>query len=1204
MSSWQASQLKYAFGVGSLMSFYGIVGFVVMMMPAGTMGSNTKIVTIALILLTLPFTLLGAYLVARRGKKKAQKAEAEAEAAKAAAAPAGGVDGAAAPAAAPVAATGQYPELTRGTEETVQFLKTSTLGETGKDAIYALPWYVVAGAPRSGKSSLVISSNLNFQTLPSQRQSEQAFVRPTPTIDWRVTSDAVFIDTAGRFQTEGVDGDEWSALLDTIKKYRGNRPIDGFILTINTASIVKGDEREIEELAKVLRARLDDTMARVKVRFPVYLVFTNADSIEGFRDSFSTSKKEDKSLVWGATIPIERSENAQSMFDGEYEILQDSIMKRRLVRLSAPFPPVRQLKIFNFPLHFGSARRKFAAFVNALFRPNPFSENPFLRGFYFTASPSAKGSANAPQTVANGYFAERLFKDVVLRDKDLVRTFVAERQRPPIFGWILTVLGAIVLGLLLIMAGVSLATNRQMLAEAEDKGEKVLAMRKADAGKDILAKNEDETRREIFVVDELRSMMSQLDDYDRNGAPIYMRFGMYSGSAVYERSLLPIYYSVIEQRFKAPALKRVEADLRKFADSQPVVNPGALTEKEEQNLGKHYDLLKAYLMLSGEYQGKAESTHISNALKEYWSVDSKIPADMKLTAEQNLEFWAKQVDRTPNDGNFPRISLNAKLVEDTRRKLQAFPAVYRYYSRKVTEISKEVDDKVGTTTVESILARNGGDTTLMEGRYNVPSAFTRPGLDLMKIAILQAELKLSEDDWVMGELGKKELAQSTDAKKLEDRYYRDYADHWLKFVKAVEVKPYKNKTEATNALQTFSQANSPMEILVKEVARNTNLSAPDENPGWIDWIMSFFKKKKTTESAGTPPETEFRSVFTFVGTKEKPEAAPIAKYRGVLGQAFNDINGVSESQMKKIAEDMANDKDPIKVKARETAVTNLLGGFNETPSGQAMAQLLQRPIGNLKSLLGADAQTQLVKTWNESIVPDAKEIEKGYPFEDSQTDSDLTKVSAFMAPGEGKFSKFYDEKLSRYFEEANGQLKLKDTAEIKFSDEFIAYLNNVMKLQKALYGTNPTPKFEYEFTLQPVSGAMVEITLDGTPVKSEGTGSVKGTFPGSGAAETGVLINVGGTSSTTTTAPPSNTNSNTAAPTTSSGSSPLKFQGNWGLFRFVDASKPSKQPGGEYLLTFNAGGKSITATIKSSGADLFDKSVFRQVRVPQNFLKQ
>jgi hypothetical protein len=122
-------------------------------------------------------------------------------------------------------------------------------------------------------------------------------------------------------------------------------------------------------------------------------------------------------------------------------------------------------------------------------------------------------------------------------------------------------------------------------------------------------------------------------------------------------------------------------------------------------------------------------------------------------------------------------------------------------------------------------------------------------------------------------------------------------------------------------------------------------------------------------------------------------------------------------------------------------------------------------------------------------------------------------------------------------------------------------------------------------------------------VKSEGTGSIKGTFPAAGAAETGVLISLGSTSGAATSAPASNSNSNTNSGTTASSANSLKYQGNWGLFRFVDASKPQKQAGGEYLLSFNVGGKPVTATIKSSGDDLFDKSIFRQVRVPQNFLK-
>ena len=1201
------------------MSFYGVVGLIVWF-GGDKMGLpvSTKIVVIALVLLTMPLALIIGFVATRRSKKKAAKALAEAEAKTA-------ETSADAPPQNLTAPVGDFGDLNKSAEEVVQFLKASNLGVNGKDkdAIYSLPWYIVAGTPRAGKSSLVLGSNLNFQTLPSQRQSEQKFVRPTGNVDWRVTSDAVFVDTAGRYQTEGIDGDEWNSLLETVKKYRPNRPLDGFLLVIDTERVLKADERETEEFAKVMRTRLDEAMARLKVRFPVYLVFTNADSIEGFRDSFSTSKNEGKNLVWGATIPLEKSESAIQMFDGEYEILHNSVMKRRLMRLSAPFPPVRQLRIFNFPLHFGSARRKIGAFVNALFRPNPFAENPFLRGFYFTSAPAGK-SAPGAQTVGTTYFTERFFRDVVLRDKDLVRTFIEQRQRAPIFGWALTALGALFTTFLLAMVAVSLYQNKQILDQAKDKGENLLVISKSDAGKNPLTKNEQESRRELNATEDLRELMAKLDDYERNGAPLYMRFGMYSGNDVYKERLLPIYMSVVEQRFKKPTIARVEAELKKFAASAPVANTAQLTDAEEQNLGKHYDLLKAYLMLTGEFKEKAEAGHIANTLKDYWTAEAKLPPDLNLTAQQQLDFWAKQVDRDDAQYRFPRISPDGKLISDTRKKLQSFPAVYRYYKRKVTEISKQIDDTVGPTTTEAILTRSGADTSFMEGTYAVPSAYTKPGYVLMKTAISEANQKLSEDDWVMGEEGKNTVAQSTDSAKIEERYFRDYADNWRNFVKGVNVKPYKDKDTATNALQSFSSANSPMKILLTEVVKNTNLSAKPEAAGWWDWIKSFFTTAPATNTGGgTQVEKEFRPLVAFIGTKGQADV-PIEKYQSEIGKVSNRFSGISTDQLKSIAQELANDKDEtLRLRNSETAITNLIKQFSETPSSQEVATLLQEPLGNLKGLLGADAKSQLSKAWTEQILPAAAEIQKGFPFEDGQNEADLTKLTAFLNPTDGKLSKFYDERLKKYFEESNGQLKLKDTSEVKFSDEFVVYLNNAFNLRKALFGTNPTPKFEYEFRLNAVKDALIEVTIDGTKITSEGTASSKLSFPAGTSVETGVFMNfasTGGTSSTsgaplpatnTATAPAANTttantskfqpstNSNSAASDTAS----LKFPGNWGLFRFVDAGSPQKQPSGEYLLTYSLGGKKVTAVVKPSGGDLFDKTIFRQLKAPQNFLK-
>ena len=1202
--SWHTSQLSYAFGIGGLMSFYGIMGLVSYMLPSNMISTNGRIIFIALILLTLPFALLFAFLISRRRKKR-ETAEVLANQQAAESIP----DATESAPAKLTSPSGSYADLDRGIQETIDFLKASNLGTGGKDAIYSLPWYIVAGAPKSGKSSLIISSNLNFQTLPSQRESEQKIIRPTANVDWRVTSEAVFIDTAGRYQTEGMDADEWNALLETLRKHRPNRPIDGFILAIDGDKTLKADDREIDQAAKILRSRLDEAVQRLKVRFPVYVVFTHADGIEGFQDSFSVSKNEGKDLVWGATIPLEKSENAQSQFDPEFELLRDSLMKRRVLRLSAPFAPIRQLRIFNFPLHFGSARRKVGAFISTLFRPNPFSENPFLRGFYFTASRTSRAASNVPSTVGHTFFAERLFRDVILRDRDLVSTFQAQRQKAPLLGWTLTLLGIFLVTLLLALSGVSLYNNKQMLDQARDRGEKLLTITKTDAYKDPSKADERTIRNEINTTEDLRELLVKLDDYERNGAPWFMRMGLYSGNRVYKQHLLKIYMSVIENRYKTATIKKVEGELRKFADSSPVANSGKLTDAEETVLGKNYDLLKAYLMLTGPFKDKADPTHLSAALKDYWTTESKIPPDLKLVAGQQLDFWAKQVDRDDDDYKFPRIMQDGKLVDDARKKLQAFPAVYRYYKRKVTEISKIVDDKVGLMTAEAILTRNGADVSLMDGNYAVPNAYTKPGFQLMKKAIAEANEKLSEDDWVMGEVGKKEVAQTTDAVKLEDRYYRDYADNWRAFVKGVSVKPYKTKDTAANALQTFSLANSPMKILLIEINKNTNLSAKPDVLGWWEWIKSWIFTPESDDTGGaTQPEKEFRPLFAFVGKKEEKENAAIEKYRAEIGKVSNRFNGISADQLKEIAQDLANDKDDkLKLRAGETAISNLIQGFAQTPSSQELAVLIQQPLGNLKSLLGADATTQIGKAWTEQILPAAKEIEKGYPFEDGQAESDLTKLTAFLNPSDGKLSKFYDERLKKYFEESNGQLKVKDTSEVKFNEEFVAYLNNAFALRKALFGTSATPKFEYEFSFKPSKEAIIDVVIDGQKITSEGTASIKGAFPAPASAETGVILSSGSS------APPSpgpmpspTTNSNSASttkPSTASSPSNLTFPGNWGLFRFVDAGKASKQPGGEYALNYSVGGKTISATIKPGGGDLFDKNIFKQVKAPQNLLK-
>jgi type VI secretion system protein ImpL len=1253
MNSWHAQQLKFAFGIGGFMSFYGVVGLLTWFggqklgLPV-----NTRIMVIVVVLLTMPFALLLGYVATRRSKKKEEEAKKEAEA-KTEEKAAGKIAGDGEVPQKLATPTGTYQDLPGGTEEVVKFLQTSNLGgANGKEAIYALPWYIVAGTPKSGKSSLVLGSNLNFQTLPSQRQSEQKMIRPTRNIDWRVTSDAVFVDTAGRYQTEGADEDEWNSLLETIKKYRAGRPIDGMLLVADTEKILNSDERQIEEMAKVLRTRLDEAMQRLKVRFPVYLVFTHADAIEGFRDSFSTSKKEGETLVWGATIPLEKSETAHSMFDEEYGLLQNSVMKRRLMRLSAPFPPVRQLRIFNFPLHFGSARRKLGAFVSALFRPNPFSENPFLRGYYFTSVPANRQqvqgdktmSGAAPQTVGHTYFTEKFFRDVVLRDKDLVATFQQQRQKPPVLGWLLTLLGATVVLIFLILAAVSLVNNQKLLKAAEDKGSAVLNIAKADGNINPLSKAPDAATREVNAIEDLRVLMVELDDYDRNGAPVYLGMGLYSGNTIYKgdektKGLLNIYYNAIGRRYMDPTVKRLEDELRKFAAGPGVANANALKQEEEDVLSLNYDRLKVYLMLSDKYKDKSNDTDIVNALKEFWFAESKLPANLKDDAENQLRFYAKQADRLEGPDKFPRIQNDLNLVAEVRKKLLAFPPYKRYYKRKVTEINKEVEGKFGEMTVEAILQRNSGDTGYLEGLVSVPGSYTVEGFKLMDRAILLSAQELSGTDWVMTD--DKSIAENVgdlqqNATKIREQYFRDYADKWREFVKNVKVKPYRKendkdntKVSAKDALSSFSSANSPMKVLLKEIDRNTNLSAKPKPSGWWETIKGWFKSETLPDTGGASQvEKEFRPLFSFVEDKgDKNAKIPIDEYQTAISDVSLKFNGFTDTEINELAslqDDEKNKKFP-QLNSASSKIDGLTKSFKDAKDaavGPFFADLLRQPIGNLKALLGADTIKQLGEKWTNEVLPVAQNAEQGYPFETSDNNADFAKLKDYLAPNSGKLSQFYDNNLKKYFDGNPGQLKLKDPNNAPFTQEFVDYLNKAFTLRQALFGKGDDVKFDYNFELTNPKDAVVEMTIDGVTLSSAEKPSSPISFPAATGGGNGVLIKLlttTGTTSTSGTTTSANTSSSsvnsngstnsavtkaTPKPVQSNSSSTgeKQFLGPWGLFKFLEAGNAQKQSDNSYLLSFPLGGKTVTAKVTPSGVDPFDKEIYK-LRAPKTILK-
>lgn len=1193
-------ELRGMLGIMGVVSLCGIASLLVFYLgPQYGFGMAYQLILIGLILLTLPFVLVFSAVRRRReARREAAAAGDEPATGKGRRAKKGQESG-------PPART--YEDLTRGAEETVRWLRGTKLGagadaREGADAVYALPWFLLAGPLASGKTSLVLSSGLNFQTLPGQRQAEHRLVRPTRNCDWRVTDAAVFLDTSGRYQIEGASRDEWAALAETVKRYRQRRPLDGYVIAVSAAWAVGATEAEIEQQAKTLREQLDEVSRRTGVRFPVYLVWTHADAVEGFRQFFAGMSRAERGQVWGATFPLAQSPNALGLIEKEFDALFDALTRQRLARLGGVALPAEQLQVFNFPPRVNEAREALTLFASALFRPNPFSENPLLRGFYFTAnvgdgraapSPAAAPAPEAggegaearagvsTRTVGDGFFAAGLFRDVLLRDKDL-----AAALQPPARGRyrlrlaLLALAAAAGLGLL-IGLGVSYSNNRELIADARGRAARVEERARLNLGADLAAQDPLEARIDIEALERLRETVATLDAHGRDGAPLALSFGLYAGDEL-DGQLRGVYFEALTQRYFKPALAGLEKDLKSFASGAPSAAPAAPPSAaaaprpesgaptEEEVLGRHYDLLKAYLMLTSE-PARVEPTFLAAQLADYWRLAS--PPDMENVSLQQLDFYAQQANRP----GAPRALADDKLVAQARTRLAAYPAVNRYYKRATTEINARTRE----VTVASVLAGRGGG--VLTGTYTVPGSYTVEGFrEHVSPAFKSAAAEISKDDWVMGAAQAGAAAPEADTGKLWSLYFRDYTDHWRRFLRGTSVNRFNQKEDAVAALNALTATDSPLELLMESVARHTDLSAAPQSSGFFGWVKSLFRRNRAYDTGGNSEvEREFRPLIEFASAARSKDAVAVSQYRAALQQVLEPLENSSPGQLAQTANALLTGQDDINLQKSDQVIARLLDNFR-TAAARDASDLLKQPLGNLRRMLYGGGYEQIVREWRDQIYPVAQRLEAGYPFTAAGSSS-VSDLARYLNPVDGQLTVFFNNRLASSFEDVQGRWKLKESGAFLLSEEFVGYLNHARRLRDALFPSGGRqPEVNYDVTLQPVADADVLLEIDGTRVESRGAApaSAKFVFPARAGGASGVrlVVNSGGQSQERT------------------------FPGEWGLFRLLQAGgATSPAADNSYAVSLGVGPSPVRAALRpSSAVSPFERALFANFRAPRD----
>jgi type VI protein secretion system component VasK len=209
----------------------------------------------------------------------------------------------------------------------------------GKD-LYSLPWYVVCGEPGSGKTEAVRHCNVGF---PPGLQDEMQGAGGTLNMHWWFTNQAVLLDTAGKllFQ-EALPGttNEWTEFLNLLRKTRPDCPINGLLLVIPVESLIKDPFEDIQRKAGKIAQQLDVIQKRLDVRFPVFVLITKCDLINGFREFFAGLKDpqlQHQMTGWSNGESLDAPFRPDAV-DQHLDHVVQRIRRRRLGLLKDPIP--------------------------------------------------------------------------------------------------------------------------------------------------------------------------------------------------------------------------------------------------------------------------------------------------------------------------------------------------------------------------------------------------------------------------------------------------------------------------------------------------------------------------------------------------------------------------------------------------------------------------------------------------------------------------------------------------------------------------------------------------------------------------------------------------------------------------------------------------------------------------------------------------
>ena len=472
-------------------------------------------------------------------------------------------------------ATGEFRDqqvLRERLKHAIAMLRTDrSAGGGGKAALSDLPWYLVIGMSAAGKTSLLTHSGLSA-SIATANDSESG----TQHCDWYFSTDAVMIDTAGRYLRDDQSASEFSAFLRMLRKQRGKAAINGLVLVVSLPELLAANSDERNALAAQLVTRVEEYAECLGTNPPIYLMLSKTDQLPGFNQAFEGLDLHQRQQPLGMTFGLSeiRNNGLHSVINARLKNLQSHIRQHvdaQMVSLGADADST----LVNFPQYFAALNGVLEQFLEHFTRSQHGSAPLLLRGLYFTSAlqtdqqlghvyedeiadsfalqaaydDGAQADGKAPGN--RSYFITDTFRQVIFPDRDLT-LYQSRLGRQAAFSPLMLGLAAAAGVAFIGWQALSFANNRQWL----------------DSLRGQLAEIEQSADREQLLaagkgLEVLRGQMATVEAHRLQGVPLQLSAGLYHGEAIHQVARTA-YLAQLRSQALEPIARNLQVQMRAF----------------------------------------------------------------------------------------------------------------------------------------------------------------------------------------------------------------------------------------------------------------------------------------------------------------------------------------------------------------------------------------------------------------------------------------------------------------------------------------------------------------------------------------------------------------------------------------------------------------------------------------------------------------